>query len=205
MGWHLLQTCSQSQGRVDRVVASLEAQAATAQRYTERVASGEKPRGRQPVALDAAHAGHLTCARRTAQALQYLTGELHTLLEVVVLRPTGVVARGTRQAELDALLDLLAEVRDQAAPGQQAHLRSLHITVTRALPAALAFVAGVERVQQDLHGVVWRCRAGADCVGLAAARELGTKHRGGGGRSAGGVAARRAGAAGDMGRGGTGE
>jgi hypothetical protein len=31
--WHLLQSCSQIQGRVDRVVASLEAQAATAQRY----------------------------------------------------------------------------------------------------------------------------------------------------------------------------
>ena len=152
--WHLLHTCSQIQGRVDRVVASLEGQAGTAQRYAERVAAGERPRGRHPVALDAAHAGRLACARRTSQALQYLTGELHALLEVVVLRPTGVVERITRQAELDTLLDLLAEVRDGAGPGQQAHLRSLSITLTRALPAALAFVAGVERVQQDLHGIV---------------------------------------------------
>ncbi len=152
--WHLLHTCSQIQGRVDRVVATLETQAATAQRYAERVVAGERPRGRQPVALDAAHAAHLTCARRSAQALQYLTGELHALLEVVVLHPAGVIDRGARRTELDTLLGLLAEVRDRAAPGQQAHLRSLHITLTRALPAALAFVAGVERVQQDQHGVV---------------------------------------------------
>jgi hypothetical protein len=152
--WHLLQSCSQSQARVDRVVATLEGQAVTAQRYAERVAAGERPRGRHPVALDAAHAGHLAGAQRTVQALQYVTGELQALLEVVVLRPTGVIDQITRQAELDTLLELLAEVGDGAAPGQQAHLRSLSITLTRALPQALAFVGGVERVQQDLHGSV---------------------------------------------------
>ena len=104
--------------------------------------------------LDVAHAAHLTCARRTAQALQDVTSELHALLEVVVLRATGVLDAVTRQADLDALLQLLAEVRDGAAPGQREHLRSLHTTLTRALPAALAFVAGVERVQQDLRGSV---------------------------------------------------
>ncbi len=152
--WHLLQTCSQIQGRVDRVVATLEAQAVTAQRYAERVRAGERPRGRQPVALGAAHAEQLSCSRRTAQALQYLTGELHSLLEVVVLRPSGVLDGVARQAELDTLLELLGEVRDGAAPAQREHLRSLHGTLTRALPQALAFVAGVERVQQDLRGIV---------------------------------------------------
>lgn len=152
--WHLLHCCSQIQERLDRVVATLEAQAATAKRYEERVMAGERPRGRQPVALDATHADHLRCAQRTAQALEYLTGEVHALLEVVVLRPRGVVAQVTRQAEIDTLLDLLGEVRDGAVPGHQAHLRSLHTTLTRALPQALAFVTGVERVQQDVHGVV---------------------------------------------------
>jgi hypothetical protein len=152
--WHLLYSCSQIQGRVDRVVTTLADQAATAQRYAARVAAGERPRGRQPIALAATHATQLTAARQTAQALRYLTGELHALLEVVVLRPTGLVDAATRQADLDALLSLLAQVRDGAAPGQQAHLRTLHTTLTRALPAALAFVAGVERVQQELRGVV---------------------------------------------------
>jgi hypothetical protein len=152
--WHLLQTWSQIQRRVDRVVATLEAQAGTAQRYAERVAAGERPRGRQPVALDAAHAAHLSCAQYTAQALSYLTAELHTLLEVVVLRPTGLLDAAARHADVATLLSLLAEVRDGAAPGQQAHLRALHTTLTRALPATLAFVAGVERVQQDLRRVV---------------------------------------------------
>ena len=152
--WHLLHTCSQIQGRIDRVVTSLEAQAATAQRYAARLAAGERPRGRQPLALEAAHAEQRGCARRTAQALAYLTGELHALLEVVVLRPTGVLDAVTRQGELDTLLELLAELGDGAAAGQQAHLRSLHTTLMRALPAALAFVAGVERVQQELQAVV---------------------------------------------------
>src|SRR5215212_11233401 len=152
--WHLLHTCSQTQARVDRVVTSLDLQAMTAQRYAERLAAGERPRGRQPVGLDGAHAAHLTDARRTAQALQYVTSELHALLEVVVLRSTGVLDAEARQADLDALLQLLAEVRDGAAPGQREHLRSLHTTLTRALPAALAFVAGVERVQQEVRSVV---------------------------------------------------
>ncbi len=152
--WHLLHTCSQVQGRVNRVVARLQGQAATAQSYAERVAAGEKPRGRQPLALDTAHAGRLSAAQSTAQALEYLTSELQALLEVVVVRASGLLDAAKRQAELDTLLALLAEVRDRAASGQQAHLRSLHITLTRALPQALAFVVGVERVQQEMHAVV---------------------------------------------------
>ncbi len=152
--WHLLHTCSQVQGRVDRVAASLEAQAATAQRYAERLRAGQRPRGRQPVALDAVHVEQLRCAQRTGQALHYLTGELHALLEVVVLRPSGVLDAAMRQAELDTLLALLGEVRDGAAAAQREQLRSLHSTLTRALPQALAFVAGVERVQQEMRGIV---------------------------------------------------
>jgi hypothetical protein len=152
--WHLLSTCSQIQGRVDRIVQTLETQEATARRYVERVASGERPRGRQPAALMDGHAAQVATARRTAQALQYVTSELHALLEVVVLRPRGVVDAAERQADLDALLSLLAEVRDQAAPGQQVHLQSLHSTLTRAVAGALAFVAGVEQVQQDLRTLV---------------------------------------------------
>ncbi len=152
--WHLLHTCSQTQARVDRVATTLETQAATAQRYTARVAAGERPRGRQPRALDVAQATQLTGARRAAQALRYLTGELHDLLEVVVLRPTGIVDAATRQGDLEALLSLLAEVRDEAVPGQQTHLRTLHTTLRRALPAALAFVTGVEPVQQELRPVL---------------------------------------------------
>jgi hypothetical protein len=152
--WHLLQTCSQIQARVDRVVHTLDDQAAAGQRYATKVAAGDRPRGRQPVALDPAHADQVRTARATAEALRYLTGELHDLLEVVVLRPTGVLAVEARQADLAALLQLLAEMRDGAAPGQREHLRSLHTTLTRALPAALAFVDGVERVQQNLREIV---------------------------------------------------
>lgn len=158
--WHLLHTCSQVQARIDRVVATLADQAATAERYRVQIASGERPRGRQPLALQASHAAQVTSARRTAQALSYLTGELHSLLDVVVVRPSGVLAAATRQVELETLLALLAEVRDGAVCGQPGHLRSLHITLRRALPEAVAFVAGVERVQQEMQGVVGEAGVG---------------------------------------------
>jgi hypothetical protein len=118
------------------------------------VAAGERPRGRQPAALEDAHAGQVASARRTTPALRSLTTELHTLLEVVVLRPTGALDAPTRQGELDALLDLVAEVRDPAGAGHQAHRRSLPTTLSRALPAALAVVAGVERGQPEVRRVV---------------------------------------------------
>jgi hypothetical protein len=152
--WHLLHTCSQIQGRVERVVATLADQAATAERYRAQMASGERPRGRQPLALQASHAAQLTSARQTAQALSYLTGELHALLEVVVLRASGVMNAAMRQVELETVLALLAEVCDGAVAAQQGHLRSLHITLRRALPEAVAFVGGVERVQQEMGRVV---------------------------------------------------
>jgi hypothetical protein len=140
--WHLLHTCGQIQGRVDRVVHTLEDQAAAGQRYATKVAAGARPRGRHPRALAPAHAAQVHTARATAEALRYLTDELHALLDVVVLRAGGVLDAARRQAEVDTLLGLLAEVRDGAAPGQQAQVRSLHTTLTRALPAALTFVAG---------------------------------------------------------------
>src|SRR5919202_2610206 len=65
--WHLLHTCSQIQGRVERGVQTLVDQATTAQRYAARVAAGDRPRGRQPIALDcSAHALQLSAARQTA-------------------------------------------------------------------------------------------------------------------------------------------
>ncbi|MCA1599241.1 MAG: hypothetical protein LC769_09540 [Chloroflexi bacterium] len=45
--WHLLHTCSQIQARVERVVHTLEDQVAAGQRYTIKVAAGERPRGRR--------------------------------------------------------------------------------------------------------------------------------------------------------------
>ncbi len=152
--WHLLQTCSQVQARVDRVVHTLEDQAAAGQRYAAKVAAGQRPRGRQPLALDPTHAAQVRTARATAEAVRYLTGELHALLEVVVLRPTGVLDGAMRQSELDVLLVLLGEVRDGAVAGHHGHLSSLHTTLTRALPGAVAFVVGVEQVQQDMGEVV---------------------------------------------------
>jgi hypothetical protein len=199
--WHLLQTCSQIQGRVERVVATLEAQAATAQRYAARVAAGERPRGRQPAALAAAHAGQLACARRTTQALRYLTAELHTLLEVVVLRPTGVLDAVARQADLDTLLRLLAEVRDEGHCGRGP--RGAPAQLAHDLEPGAAGGAGVcgRRGAGAAGGAQRRrrARAGADRLGLATAADPGARPGGVGGRAASGMAAGSAGAGRDLG------
>jgi hypothetical protein len=82
-------------------------------------------------------------------AVQYLGQELRALLEVVILRPSGLVDRATRQADLDALLDLLAEVRDTAPGAIQPELKALHTATRRMRERVLVFAERMEPVQQQ--------------------------------------------------------
>ena len=54
--WHVLHECSKVQGRLDRQVVRLTAQAATVARQAARVAAGQRPVGRQPQSDVVAHA-----------------------------------------------------------------------------------------------------------------------------------------------------
>jgi hypothetical protein len=146
--WHVLHRFSQVQGRLDRRLAELQAQTATVHRQVARLAAGQRPRGRRPVTDLAAHSAQVAQVRAVADGLRYLGQQLHTLLDVVVLGRDGVLDRTTRQGELTALLDLLAEVRDGAPPAQQAEVSRLHTHLTQALPGLLAFTAPLEAVQQ---------------------------------------------------------
>src|SRR5207249_1684899 len=87
------------------------------------------------------------------------------LLEVVVLDRQGLVAAERRQQDLAVLLGLLESVQSQALPGMRAELKRLHKQVQQALPRLLAFVAPVERVEQELVGVLGA--AGLALVGWA--------------------------------------
>ena len=151
--WHVLHSCQQVQARVDRVVQRLEQQVPVVARQAERKAAGKGLRGKNPKSDVSAHAAQLAQARYVAQSLRYLSGELHRLLEVVVLADSpaqGVMPSVVRQGELETLLVLLDELR-QAAPADMQHdLTSLVTLLQAALPHLVLFAPGLDAVQDDI-------------------------------------------------------
>lgn len=152
--WHVLHTCSQAQGRLDRRWRDLRDRMAVVARQAARVAAGQRPKGRHPQTDLVAHAAQLALAQRVADDVRFLLHELHQLLDVVVLDHRGLLDAAQRQADLDALLVLLAEVADGAPAPQQGTVRDLHAMLTDALPGLLTFVEQVAHVQADLRGVL---------------------------------------------------
>jgi hypothetical protein len=110
------------------------------QRQAERVALGKKARGRAPSANVAEHEKCIRQANYVAEAIRYLSQELRSLLEVVVLRQAGVLSSRDRKLELEALLALLEEVREQALPTLQKEFVSLSKHLRLALPHSSAAV-----------------------------------------------------------------
>jgi hypothetical protein len=161
--WHIFQICAQVQGRLDRRVATLREQTTTVARQAARVAAGQKARGPNPKTDEAAHAAAVAQALQIAEGVRYLTHSLRELLEVVVLRPDGLLSGMARRADLDALLVLLAEIGDTAPAGQHQQVRRLHKHLAEALPDAVAFVTRLDAVQQDMCVVL-----GTDGVAVVA-------------------------------------
>jgi hypothetical protein len=112
-----------------------------------------------------AHASTLAQARRSAEDLRYLTSVLRELLEVVVVSAEGVLCGAARQANLAALLGLLAEVGDRLPRTQHAELKRLQTHLATALPDLLAFVPQLDAVQHDMRVVLGQ--AGLDLVAWA--------------------------------------
>ncbi|HUZ78045.1 MAG TPA: hypothetical protein VMV93_10745 [Chloroflexota bacterium] len=165
--WHVLHTCGQVHGRLARWLTELEAKTSTVARQAARLAAGRPLRGGRsgtpPQADPVAHAAQLAHARAVVGGLEYLTSELRQLLEVVVLTPHGLLDAAARQAELDALLALLAELRDGAPAPQQAQLTQLHRQLMAALPALVSFAPPLDLVHQQ-----WGPRLGPDGLTLLA-------------------------------------
>ena len=137
--WH-----SQVQGRCDRALQQLEDRLPVIQRQAERVALGKRTMGRAPSANVAEHEQCLRQARYVAEATRYLLQELRSLLEVVVLGRAGVVGSRDRKLELETLLALLEEMREQALPPLQKEFVSLSKHLRLALPHLLLFAADLE-------------------------------------------------------------
>jgi hypothetical protein len=148
--WHVLHTCGQVHGRLARWVTALEAKTSTVARQAARLAAGRPLRGGRPgtapQADPVAHAAQLARARAVVTDLEYLTGELRQLLEVVVRTPHGLLDAAARQhpqagTRLDTLLALLAELSDATPAPQQTQLTQLHRQLVAALPALVSFAA----------------------------------------------------------------
>lgn len=152
--WHILHTFAQVQGRLERQLVRLQTRTATVERQAARLAMGHKPKGRSPRTDVDAHTDEVAQAQRSLDGVACLGQELRRLLEVVVLDRHGLVDRNRRQQELSTLLDLLAEVHSQALPKGRGEIGRLHKQVRQALPRLLAFVEGVERVEQQVAGVL---------------------------------------------------
>jgi transposase-like protein len=150
--WHVLHSGSQLCGRLERIRRDLRDRTAVVARQAARLAAGQRPKGRNPQTDLAAHAAQLAQAQRVVDDVRYLLGELRRLLDVVVVDARGVVDAQQRQAELEALLMLLAEVAEAAPARQQGIVRDLQAMLTDALPGVLTFVEQLAHVQADLHG-----------------------------------------------------
>jgi len=152
--WHLFQFFNQILRRVSRRLQTLQFQTATVERQAARIAAGSKPRGGRPRTDLAAHLAEVTQVQRTRNDLQALAHELRRVLAVVVLDATGVQDLARRRQDLAALLELLAEVQQQATSSLQTEVRRLHTQLRLAEAGVLSFAAALEAVQQDMAVVM---------------------------------------------------
>src|SRR5712692_11656065 len=105
--WHLFHVASQVQGRLDRAVQTEQERLLTIQRQADALAHGRRRRGRRPKASLAEQEACLAQMSYVADGVRYLCQELHTLLEVVVPLPDGLLTSEHRQGEIVTVLDLL--------------------------------------------------------------------------------------------------
>ena len=151
--WHLLHLASQVQGRLDRHWRALQEQVETVERQAERVAQGQKARGRAAKSDVPTHLAELEQMRRVAEGCAYLFSELHRLLQTVVpaARPAeGLLDSARRQSELETVLLLLAELQQGAPAAVQREIERVQKQVQLALPHLLLFPVRLDALQQQV-------------------------------------------------------
>jgi hypothetical protein len=126
----------------------------------------------------AIHAARVAQAQAQAAALRYLTEELRRLLGVVVLTPTGLLDSAAHRAELDTLLLLLEDLRDQAPALPQTELTRLHKHLTGAMPGLLTFTPALDLVHRQWGAAPGDPTTRPGRLDLATARRVGTHRRG---------------------------
>jgi hypothetical protein len=161
--WHLFHVAAQVQGRLDRAVQAEQARLLTIQRQAHALANGRRRRGRRPKATLAEQEVCLSQMSYVADAVRYLCQELHTLLEVVVPLPDGLLSSEHRQGEIVTVLDLLDELVPVAPAALQGQLQLLAKQVRLALPQTLLFARRLDAIQEQ----AWRV-LGSEAVALLA-------------------------------------
>jgi hypothetical protein len=162
--WHLLHLGSQVQRRVDRHQAELQEQLPTVRRQAERIAQGKKARGAHPRTDVQAHLAQIQLAEYTASGLRYLLGELHRLLEVVVLGEAsqqGILDSQRRQSEVETVVELFVQLEQEAPPALAHEIHTLQKHLRLALPSLLLFARELDHLQQQVSAAL-----GADAVYL---------------------------------------
>jgi hypothetical protein len=168
--WHVLHECQKVQGRIERTVGQMQEQTPKVERNAKRVQAGQKPLGRHPKIDVTAHALDLQQMEYAATSLRYLTCELQRLLEIVVLEDQGILSSSERQDDLDALLELFAELCKITPNALKKEVEKLFRHVELALPALVGFCPALDAIQQKaieqlgeaavhLIGWAWQRRA----------------------------------------------
>lgn len=101
----------------------------TVKHQAERVAQGQKARGRTARSDVPAHLAQMEQMRRVSEGCAYLFSELHRLLQtgVPASHPgEGILGRTSRQSELETVLLLLAELGQQAPAPLQREIERVH-------------------------------------------------------------------------------
>jgi hypothetical protein len=149
--WHVFQFASQVQGRLDRALKEAEDRLPTIQRQAQRVALGQKARGRAPKGDVTEHQALIERLSYVTDGVRYLLKELHTLLEVVVLcahPQASLLTSQARHTEIETVLVLLDELEMQVSPGLQKEMQKLSKHLRLALPPLLLFARKLDEVHQ---------------------------------------------------------
>jgi len=161
--WHLFHVAAQVQGRLDRAVQAEQARLLSIQLQADALAKGIRRRGRRPKASLAEQEAGLAQMSYIADAVRYLCQELHTLLEVVVPLPEGLLRSEHRPDEIITVLDLLDELVPSATTALQGQIEMLAKQVRSALPQTLLFARRLDTVQEQACRVL-----GSQAVALLA-------------------------------------
>jgi hypothetical protein len=147
--WHVLHECQKVQGRIERALNLLHEQTPKVERNAQRVAAGQKPRGRTPKTDPIAHRHDVQRMEYTASSLKYLSCQLQRLLGVVVLKDQSILDSRERQEELDTLLELFFELCEETPQSVKKEIEGLLRHVQGALAGLTGFCPTLDSVQEQ--------------------------------------------------------
>jgi hypothetical protein len=154
--WHVLHRFSQIQARLVARLKKLHKQTATVERQACRLARGERPRGRTPQADPDAHNAQIDALGRAIDELAYLSGELKSLLSVVVMQAGQVLRYSRRKQEIQVVLELLGELGRRAPEQVREEFRKLHHYLELAQPGIVSFAGRLEPLEQQTEELLGR-------------------------------------------------